>query len=209
MAFDLQEQEQIDAMKAFWQQWGRWIAAGVLGLSLGYLGYKGWGLYQERVAAQASVVYAQLEDAAGAGDVAKVKPLAAALQNDYARTGYATRGALLLAKLAFDKGDAATAETQLKWVIAQGNDEAVQAVARLRLAAVLLDGKKYDAALAELNQAHPAEFDSFFADARGDVLVAKGDSAAARDAYKAALAKISAEQPMRDFVQAKLDALGN
>ena len=84
----------------------------------------------------------------------------------------------------------------------------MSAIARLRLASLLLDQKTYDAAIAELNKEHPAGFDALFLDLKGDVLVAKGDAAAARDAYKSALAKLVGDSPNRQFIQTKLDALG-
>lgn len=89
-----------------------------------------------------------------------------------------------------------------------GKDEELQAIARLRLASLLLDQKKFDGAIGELNQAHPAAFDAEFLELKGDVFVAKGDSNGARDAYKAALAKMQGESPNRQLVQTKLDALG-
>ena len=209
MAFDLQEQEQIDTMRTFWQQWGKWIAAGVLAACAAYLGFKGWHYYQGERAEKASAVFAQLEAAAPAGDLAKVKSITAALQQEYASTPYAPRASLLAAKIAFDKNDLAMAQSELKWVIANAKDASLLAVAHLRLAAVLLDLKQYDAALLELQAEHPAGFDSFFLDMKGDILFARGDSKAAAEAYKAALAKQGAEDPMREFVQAKIDATGS
>ncbi|MXR35604.1 YfgM family protein [Craterilacuibacter sinensis] len=209
MAFDLQEQEQIDTMRTFWQQWGKWLAAAVLVACAAYLGFKGWHLYQGERAEKASAVFAQLESAAPGGDLAKIRSITSSLQQEYGSTSYAPRASLLAAKLAFEKNDLAMAQSQLKWVIGNTKEPSVLAIAHLRLAAVLLDLKQYDGALAELNAEHPAGFDSFFLDMKGDVLFARGDHKAAMDAYKAALAKQSAEDPMREFVQAKIDAIGS
>jgi len=208
MAYDLQEQEQIDSMKAFWQQWGKLIGGAVLAISVGYLGYKGYGYYQAAQASKAAVVFADVEQAAQTQDLAKVKSAAAQLQADYAGTAYAADAALLAAKVAFEKNDPATAQAQLGWVVQNVKDESMVAVAHLRLATIQLDQKHYDAALAELGQAHPSAFDALFLDLRGDVQTAKGDKAAARDAYKAALAKLVGDSPNRQFIQTKLDALG-
>jgi predicted negative regulator of RcsB-dependent stress response len=207
MAFDLQEQEQIDSLRAFWHQWGKWIAAAVGVLALGYLGYKGYGLYQQSQADRAALVYAQVETAAQSGDLTALKRGTSEIEAGYAGTGYASRAALLAAKVAFDKGDSAFTRQQLGWVVKNGKEPLV-ALAHLRLASVLLDAREFPAALAELNAAHPAEFDSPFFDLKGDVAVARNDNAAARDAYKAALAKLSGDSPERQYIQTKLDALG-
>lgn len=210
MAYDLQEQEQIDALKGFWAQWGKLIGGAVLAVSLGFIGFKGWQYYQRTQAENAAVVYGQLEPALVAGDLNKAKGVLAALQKDFAGSAYAANASLLVAKLAFDKNELGFARTQLKWVIEHADkDETLQAVARLRLASVLLDEKQYDAALAELAMAHPATFDAMFLDLKADVLVARGDTSGAREAYKAALAKSAPEAEIREFIQAKLDSLGN
>lgn len=210
MAYDLQEQEQIDALKGFWAQWGKLIGGAVLAVSLGFIGYKAWQTYQKSQAEQAAVVYGQLEQQLQAGQLDKAKATVATLQKDYAASAYAANGSLLAAKLAFDSKELGVARSQLKWVIEHADkDETLQAVARLRLAAVLLDEKQYDVALAELAMAHPVAFDAMFLDLKADVLVARGDLGGAREAYKAALAKSAPEAPVREFIQAKLDSLGS
>lgn len=208
MAYDLQEQEQIDSMKAFWQQWGKLISGVVLALSVGYVGYKAYGYYQAGQEAKAAVVFDDAQQSAQAQDVAKVKAAASLLQTDYAATSYAADAALLAAKVAFEKNDLATAQSQLSWIVQNVKDESAVAVAHLRLATILLDQQHYDAAIAELGQAHPSAFDALFLDQMGDVRAAKGDKPAARDAYKAALAKLVGDSPNRQFIQTKLDALG-
>ncbi|RQO76033.1 hypothetical protein DBR44_04840 [Aquitalea sp. FJL05] len=208
MAYDLQEQEQIDSMKAFWQQWGKLISGAVVAISVAYLGYKAFGYYQSAQASKAAVVFADVEQAAQSQDLAKVRSSAGLLQSDYSSTAYAADAALLAAKVAFEKNDLATAQAQLSWVVQNVKDESMVAVAHLRLATIELDQKRYDAAIAELGQAHPSAFDALFLDQKGDVHAAKGDKAAARDAYKAALAKLVGESPNRQFIQTKLDALG-
>lgn len=208
MAFDLQEQEQIDSLKAFWSGHGKWIAAAVGALALGYLGFKGWQMVESRRAEAASVVYADMVTAMQGQDLVKIKAAAAEIESAYGRTAYAPRAAFLAAKLAQDKGDAAYARTQLEWVIAHAGEPALVATARLRLAGLMLDGKDFAGAAAQLSQPHDEAFDALFFDLKGDVAVARGDAAAARDAYRSALAKLAGEAPARQFIQLKLDALG-
>lgn len=209
MAYDLQEQEQIDTLKAFWSQWGKLIGGAVLAVSLGFLGFKGWQYYQRSQAEAAAVIYSQLETELQSAKLDQVKATVALLQRDYPSSALSSNAALLAAKLAFERNDLGFARAQLKWVLAQQGDEVVMAVARLRLATVLLDEKQYDAALAELSQPRPAAFDSQFLDLKGDVLVARGDISGARESYKAALAKAAPDAPARDFIQTKLDSVGN
>jgi predicted negative regulator of RcsB-dependent stress response len=208
MAFDLEEQEQIEALKAFWASWGKWIAGAVVGASVAYLGYVGWNYYQSSRNEAAAAVYAGVDAALQKGDLTALKSAEATLLTEYPKSGYAARSALLAAKLAFEKGDLAYAKQSLKFVIEQGHEPELQALAHLRMAAILLDEKKYDAAVSELAEQHPVAFDALFLDTKGDVLNAKGDAKAARDAYRAALAKLVGESPNRQFIQTKLDALG-
>ncbi|AXK39732.1 YfgM family protein [Crenobacter cavernae] len=208
MAFDLQEQEQLDALKAFWSRWGKWIAGAVAGLALAYAGYQGWQYYEKQQSSAAAAVFSQVEASLAKGDLAAVKGVQAKLAEAYPGSAYASRAAFLAARAAFDKGDLAYAKQQLTWVTQHSDEAALKALAHLRLAAVQLDEKRFDAAIAELNQEHPTSFDALFLDLKGDVYVARGDAKSARDAYKAALAKLAGESPNRQFIQTKLDALG-
>ncbi len=208
MAFDLEEQEQIDSMKAFWNHTGKWIAVVVAGLALGYVGYKAWTLHEQSLAREAAVAYSALEKKAIAGDLAGLRKDVTAIETDYVKTSYASRAALLVARVANDKGDTAFARTQLSWVVEHSTEPGLKSVALLRLAAIELDQKNYPAALTALGREHDAAFDAEFLDLKGDVQFAKGDTAAARDSYKSAVAKLSGDSPSRPFIQTKLEALG-
>jgi predicted negative regulator of RcsB-dependent stress response len=116
--------------------------------------------------------------------------------------------ALVLAKTNYENGDAAGAATQLQWAIDKAKDEDTAALARLRLAGIRLDEKKYDEALKLLDTAHSAALATLYADLRGDVLLGQGKIAEARAAYQAALAKSLPNSSYRNVVQIKLDALG-
>jgi predicted negative regulator of RcsB-dependent stress response len=206
MAFDLQEQEQIDSLKAFWSQWGKWIAAVVVLLAAAYIGYKGYGMYQARQVEAAAAVFSEVDGALQAQDLARIKSSTARLEKDYAATPFASRAAFLAAKAGFDKNDAAYAEAQLNWVAANAKETSLVALAQLRLSGVLMDQKRYDAAIAMLNRVHDAAFDAAYFDAKGDVLFLKGDKGGARDAYKASLAKLAGDAPSRQYVQMPWEA---
>ena len=202
--YDLEEQEQIDTLKTWWKMYGNLVTGVVVAASLGGIGWQGWNWYQRNQVAQASAIYGVLEQAVATNDVQKTKAAAGELAEKYGRTGYAALGALLAAKQSFEAGDLKTARVQLTWATENARDE-LRDLARLRLAAVLLDDKAFDEALKQLDAAHAAAFDARFLEMKGDVLVAQGKKPEARAAYKAALDKGGAG---RELLRQKLDNLG-
>jgi predicted negative regulator of RcsB-dependent stress response len=207
MAYDLEEQEQIANFKAFWDRFGNLISW-VLIIALGsYAGYNYWNSHKRNQAAGASVLYGQLTDSLQAGDNAKVQRIAGDIEKQFGGTAYGQMAALGAAKAAFDANDLKTAKAQLQWAIDNGNDE-YKSVARLRLSGVLLDEKAYDQALALLNGEFLPQFAGEVADRKGDVLAAQNKLPEARAAYQAALDKMDKNNPGRQLVQVKLDAIG-
>lgn len=205
-AYDLEEQEQIAQIKAFWNQYGNLIIVAVVLALLAIAAWRAWGWYQVSQSAQASALYTELQKAAAAGDAKKVRDAAGSLIESHPGSVYASLGALLAAKVNFDAGDLKAARVQLQWVADKARDPEVQAVARLRLAAVLLDEKAYDDALKVLAAKPPGSFEALFEDARGDVLAAQGKHAEARAAYQAALGKLGpGDAAARETIQFKLD----
>jgi predicted negative regulator of RcsB-dependent stress response len=206
--YDLEEQEKIDDLKAWWAQYGRYVSAAITTLAIIVIGVQGWRWYQQSQAQKASVLYQAVSQAAQAKDPAKAKDPASQLASQYAGTAYAPRAALLYAKALYDAGDKAGAKTQLQWVIDQASEEELKQIARYRLAQIQLDDKQYDEALKTLDAKTDDAFAPVYADLRGDILAAAGKTADARGAYQSALAKFDAKSSYRGFVQAKLDALG-
>lgn len=206
--YDLEEQEQIDSLKAWWKMYGNVVTGIVTAASLAVIGWQGWNWYQGGQSAKASAIYSVLEQAASAGDAQKVKAAAGELAEKFGGTNYASLGAMVAAKQSFDAGDLKTAKTQLSWAAENGKDE-IKDLARLRLAAIQLDEKAYDEALKQLDSAHAPAFDARFQELKGDVLTAQGKKSEARGAYKAALEKMSGKQgAARELLQQKLDSLG-
>lgn len=207
--FDLEEQEQIDQLKHFWQRWGNLITW-VLIVALGaYAAWNGWQYWQRRQAAQAAVLYDQLESAAQAGDVTRLARALADMQDGYGGTAYAAQGALLAAKTLADKDKPAEAKAALAWVADKAGDEGLKATARLRLAAMLHGEKAYDEALKQLNGSFPAAFAPLVADRRGDVLLALGQKDQAVAEYGKAYQGLDRSGvEYRRLVGIKLNALG-
>ena len=206
--YDLEEQEKLDDLKAWWEQNSKYVSAAVLVVALVVIGVQGWRWYQRTQAEQASVLYQAVSQAAKANDVSKAKEPASQIVDRFARTAYAPRAALLYAKMLYDSGDKAGARAQLQWVVDHAPGDELKAIARFRLAQAMLDEKQYDDALKTLDVKTDDAFAGLFADLKGDILAAAGKNAEAKSAYETALAKIDPKSPYRAFVQVKFDALG-
>ncbi len=205
---DLQEQEQLDALKAFWKQYGNLITWLLIAALAAYAAFNGWQWWQRDRAAKAGAMFEQLEVAAQAGDAQRAGQIFADLKERYGGTAFAEQGALLAAHAQFDKGQIDAATDSLRWAADSAKEEAYQVIARLRLAGLLLQAKQFDAALAELDKAKSPAFEALVADRRGDVLSAQGKPDAARDAYQAAWKAMDERLEYRQLIAAKLTALG-
>lgn len=206
--YDLEEQEQIDEIKAWWKQYRSLVVLVVAAAAVTVSGIQGWRYHENKQGLEAGELYAQLQAAVGGNETRKVQDIAAVITDKYARTGYAAYAALAAAKAAFDGGDLATAKARLQWVADKGRDDATRDIARLRLAAVLLDEKQYDDALKLVDTQHMESLSALYADLKGDVLVAQGKVEEARAAYQRALDKSEAKSTYRALIQLKRDALG-
>lgn len=206
--YDLEEQEQLDEMKAWWRMYGNLITGVLTALALAALAWQGWNWYQRTQGAEAAAIYAAFDQAMDAGDAHRAKATAGELLDKYGRTSYAPLAALRSAQQAFESGDLKTARLQLTWVVDHGKHE-VRDLARLRLAAVMLDDKAYDDALAQLAAGHASAFDARYLDLKGDVLAAQGKKAEARTAYLAAKEKLGTQGGLTlELLKQKIDSLG-
>ena len=208
MAYDLEEQEQLAAIKSGWSQYGKLVMVTVVAALLVVGGIRGWYYYRNTQAVSALTLFDQMQRAERASDQKKVRDIAAQIVDKYASTQYATLASLAAAKSNFDTGDLPAAKTQLQWVIDNGKEAEARDVARLRLARVLLDEKNPAEALKLLETKHGDSFAGLYADVKGDALLAGGKRVEAHAAYQVALEKSDAASPTRQIVQLKLDALG-
>ena len=209
MALDLEEQEQVEELKAWWKQNRGMIATVVVAVAVVFVGWQGWRWYQASQSAHASALYQTLTKAVQANDAKALRDAAGSLVESYPRTLYASMGALVAARYYFDRSDLKSAKAQLAWVIERAPSADFKDLARLRLAAVLLDEKAYDEALKTL-AANPAPaYEAQYAALRGDVLVANNQAADAKAAYKLALEKADGtDSAFKESVRMRLDALG-
>lgn len=209
--YDLEEQEQISQLKAWWAQYGKWVTAVAVAAAVASVGWQGWQWYQGKQAAEAGALYYGVEQAARTGDSQKARELTGQLIGSYGGTAYAQMAALLSARVQFDRGDLDNARAHLAWASTEGRDPALRDIARLRLAAVLLQAGKMDEALGTLAVAPADPLQARFADLRGDILAAQGKFGEARSAYQAALDAIGegaeGAATLREVVRVKLEAL--
>lgn len=204
---DLQEQEQLDELKAFWKQWGNLITWVLTACLLAFASWNAWGWYQRDQAAKAAAMFDELDRAAVAGDADKVGRVFNDMKDRFARTALTQQGGLMAARLQYDKGQADAAKASLAWLADNAVEDEYRTIARLRLAGVLLDAKDYDGALKALDAAQAKEFAGLVADRRGDVLLAQGKQDDARTAYQAAYKALDDKVDYRRLIEAKLTAL--
>lgn len=218
-AYDLEEQEQLSAIKAWWERYSSLITGVAVAAAAVSVGYQGWQWYQRQQAAHASAIYAVVQKAAADKDAKKAKEAAGELVEKYSRSTHAPMAALLSAKVQFDTGDLKTARAQLAWAAEHARDAELKDLARLRLAAVMFEEKAYAEALKQLEKEPLEPFSVRFADLRGDIYAVQDKREDAKAAYQAALAKLDARikasaadvgvaNALRELIRMKLDALG-
>jgi predicted negative regulator of RcsB-dependent stress response len=204
---DLQEQEQLDALKAFWKQYGNLITWGLTAALAVFAALNGWDWWQREQAGKAGALFEQLDRAAQAGDAQRAGQVFNDLKERYPGTSFAEQGAALAARVQFERGQSEAATASLIWLAEHASEDEYRTVARLRLAALLLEKKDYDAALKQLDAATAPNFAALVADRRGDVLLAQGKRDQAREAYQAAWKGMDEKLEYRRLIDAKLTAL--
>jgi predicted negative regulator of RcsB-dependent stress response len=214
--YDLEEQEQLDELKTWWKMHGDLVTLAVVAVALVVVAWQGWNWWQRKQSAEASGLYAVVQQAVVMKDAKRARDVAGELIDKYGRTAYAGMAALLSAQAQEDGGDAKTARAQLAWAAGNAADDAMRDLARLRLAAILLDDKAYDEALKQLAADPAPGFMPRFAELKGDVFAAQGKKGEAKAAYETALAKYEEQQKTegirgseyRDVLQAKIESTG-
>lgn len=208
MAYDHEEQEQIASLKAWWDKYGNMVTWLVTAFLLAYASWTGWNYWQRSQAAKAAVLYEELVKAVESNDASKRTRASADLKDKFSGTAYAQMGALVAARAAFDAADLKAAKGELLWVSENGKNEEFKAIARIRLAGVLLDEKAYDEGLKVLSVGFPDQFTALVADRKGDLYFGLNKLEDARAAYQTALDKTEVKNPARQLIQLKLDAVG-
>lgn len=206
---DLEEQEQLEQVKAFWKRWGNLITWLLTAAVAAFAAWQGWNWYQRDQAAKASAMYEEFDRAIAAQDLGKATAAAGDLRTSFASTAYATQASLQIAKLQLEKEKADDARRSLTWVVEHGAEGGpYRDLARLRLAGLQIDAKAYDDAAKTLDGVKASEFAGLVADRRGDLLLLQDKRDAAKAEYQKALAALDKTQDYRRIIEAKLATLG-
>lgn len=202
------EEEQVEALKRWWDENGKsTLAAIVIAISAGF-GWQTWQGQQAGERAAASDAYQtlliSLTSAQETGNNEPARLQAQRLKDDFSGSTYASFAALHLARLAVEEGDLDTAEMELRWVLAEsGSGSDIARITGLRLARVLAAQGRTDEALAILEDGGEGSYRTAYAVARGDVLLLQQREAEAREAY--AEARLLAQEAGLQAQLASLD----
>ncbi len=205
---DLEEQEQLDQLKHFWKQYGNsitWALILVLGAFASWNFYQYW---QRSQATQAAAMYDEVERVVKSADATKIDRVFADMKDRFAATTYAQQAGLLVSKQYYSVGNVEASKTALAWVADKSSDPGYQAIAKLRLAGVLMESKAFDAALKQLSGSFPANFDALVADRKGDILLLQGKKTEALVEYAKAFKNFDERTEYRRLVEVKLNSLG-
>jgi predicted negative regulator of RcsB-dependent stress response len=215
MPLDLEEQEQLDQFKAFWQKY-RNLITGVLTVALfAYAAYSGYQWWRNSQAAEASKLYETMVTAITKGDKDLTLRSANDLQKDFGRTPYAAMASLVAARIASDAGDSAKAIDFLRWASQNASNDGYLALAKLRLASQLIE-QGDEKSLAEADQIlkeKPIQgFDALWLERRGDWYLAQKKNSEAKVSYQEAWKKLDQAKEFpeeaRRLLKVKLDAVG-
>lgn len=204
---DLEEQEQLDQLKHFWATWGTLISALLTAALLVLAGWNGYQYWQTRQARQAGALFDSVQAAAASKDLARLEQSFGDMRLKYPETAQTFQAGLLVAKIAEDAGNPKLSKDTLEWLSSHGG-EGERAIARLRLASVLIAQKAYDEALVKLSVEMPVQFSAVVADRKGDVLSLMGKPKEAADQYLAAFNAFEPGLEYRRLVEVKLNAMG-
>lgn len=209
--YDLEEQEQLAELKAWWAQYGGIVTAVAVIAAVASVGWQGWQWYQRKQSAEAAALYSVVQKAVVDNDAAAARQATGQILENFSGTIYAPLSALMSAKVQQAAGDTSNAVLPLEWVTQHADEPVMRDIARLRLAAVRLDAGDAPAALALLADAPSDKLKVRYQDLRGDALVADGKIDEARKAYQAALdaanAVVVPGDRSAEIIRIKLDAL--
>ena len=215
MPLDLEEQEQLDSFKAFWEKYRSVIMGLVTAVLFVFAAYNGWQWWKNSQATEAGKLYETMMGSIEKGNKEQSMQAADDLQKQFAGTSYAPMASLIAAKLAADAGDAAKSQAYLRWVAEKAANDGYKALGKLRLATALMDegsAKSLAEADAILKATPTPGFEPLWFERRGDWYLVQGKNTEARKSYSQAwkLLEKSKEFPQeaRSLLKVKLDAVG-
>ncbi len=205
---DLEEQEQLDQLKAFWNQYGNMISAALIVVFGTIAAYNGYQYWQRSQSMQASSLFDEVERAVKIGDASKAERAFNDMKDKFGGTVYAAQAGLLAARTMQEKGNTDGAKAALTWVSNSSADASYPAIAKMRIAGLLIESKNYDAAMQQLAGGFGKEFEPLVADRKGDIYMAQGKKSEAKTEYEKAYKTLEERSEYRRLVEVKLNALG-
>ena len=187
------EEEQVEALKNWWQENGRsTVLAIVVALGLGF-GWQGWQVSKNEQIEKSSAVYQNLietldvyeEDGSNDSRTTAIY-LANELKENYSDSTYAYYAALYLAKFAVEKRDLETAESELRWVLTRSPGFDIELITQQRLGRVLAARGDIKQSLSILSNTNTGKYASGYARAKGDIYLSVNKNAKALEAYQQA-----------------------
>ena len=207
MALDLEEQEQVDQLKALWKKYGDYVTRGAIAFFVLYGLFQGWGYYQNKQSLAASELYQGIT-VLDEKNTKEIVEKSQRLIDDYSGTPYAGRAAILFAKASYQEGHKDKAKEKLEWASRHAKESATESIALIQLGQILLEEKKYDEALKKANAVDNEGYLGLSNDLKGDVLNAMGKKEDAKKAYLEALKRFGPKDSYARFTQEKLESLG-
>lgn len=204
MAYD--DEEQLEAIRAWWHQYGRAVIIAVIAVLALVLGWQQWTAWQDRQAASASADYAAILASLNEDDRDAAGNRLQTLRESHADSPYAAMATLAVATASLDAGEVEAATNALRWLTRNQSDSPMSVVARLRLAEALRVAGNDEAALDAIEPLPSGPLRPRFLELQGDLEVALGNPDAAVDAYQQALESVSGQR--RSLVEIKLLDLG-
>jgi predicted negative regulator of RcsB-dependent stress response len=204
----LTDRDQEEALRAWWRENWRWIAAGIV-LGLGILG--GWQYWQNRQSQEhrdAAASYKKFQEAVTAKNLQQEETALKDLAAGHESSPYTQQARLELAKTYSDAGQYDKALPLLHAVADGAHDEQLAQIAKLRAARLMVQLGKHDDALKSLDPEKAGAFVAQVREVRGDALVAKGDLEGARAEYAAALAANDDASIDRTLLELKQQDIG-
>lgn len=201
------EEQQVEALKQWWKEYGLSI---ILGIIIAIVVIFGWQLYKRhktKVGQEASVIYARMSIDVLNNQQQDAINQAKILLRNFAATPYADLAALTLAKYEVLANKLDEAVKQLQWVVKHAHSDALQQIAKMRLARIYILQDKLQQALDLLSNLKNSVFAGLAAEIQGDAYIKLGKVDKARAMYQLALKQIPVAEQNRPILQMKLDNL--
>ena len=202
------EDEQVEALKQWWEKNGKYVIVGGIIVLSTVIGQQVWSNFQTSTLTKASAQYDVMMEELADGKNESVLQRGEALINANSDLTYATLASMAMAKAQVENGDNSGAEARLSWALENAKQEELQHIIRIRLAKVLMAQGKLDDALTLANYPQQGDFSSQYTLVKGDIYYKKGEIGSAKTAYRAALDDSKLGSQIRGFIQIKLDDLG-